>query len=159
MIWSHGFILVFKVWCLETLVCLFCYPSKELACIARSYFFCSSTQNWWIFQLIPICDLQGYTKGTIYFVYSSPNPHWYINMIYVHISKLTTFSISIVFPGVKIGSKIGIQIFSQAQVSKTKIRPTWGERFGGRVTAPIKSTTFGWRNLCIMRTCEDRKHA
>lgn len=26
------------------------------------------------------------------------------------------------------------------------------ERCGGRVTAPIKSTTFGWRNLRIIRT-------
>ena len=26
------------------------------------------------------------------------------------------------------------------------------ERFGGRVTAPMKRTTFGWRNLRIMRT-------
>lgn len=26
------------------------------------------------------------------------------------------------------------------------------DRLGGRVTAPIKRTTFGWRNLRIIRT-------
>jgi len=30
------------------------------------------------------------------------------------------------------------------------------DRFGGRVTAPIKRTTFGWRNLRIIRTLHNR---
>lgn len=30
------------------------------------------------------------------------------------------------------------------------------ERLGGRVTAPIKRTTFGWRSLRIIRTLQQK---